>query len=102
MGVDILIQEMTHSAVSGWDSVPLFVLLKPHTIVGECHMRRDEDEINGAICIERELEWSTPHSRRESSVENNIPVGLSMYPQENGICSEACVPRMSKFTAISI
>ena len=25
------------------DSILLFALLKPYTIIGECHMRRDED-----------------------------------------------------------
>lgn len=92
----------THSSISCGDSEPLFVLLKPHTVVGKRHVRRNENEIRSTIYVERRLEWSARHSRRESNEENNVPAGLSIYPQENGSCIEAWVPRMSKFTAISI
>jgi len=92
----------THSTVSCGYSVPLFVLLKPHTIVGERHMRGDEYEIHGTIYVERGLEWSARCSRHEGHEEDYVPAGLSIYPQANGSCIEAWVPRASKFTAISI
>ena len=37
----------------------------------------------------------------EKVPKDNIPAGLSVYPQENG-CNEAWVPRMGKFTTVSI
>ena len=64
-------------------------------------MRRDEYEIRGAVYVEQGIEWSACHCRREV-MEVNVPAGLSIYPQANGSCIEAWVPRMSKFTAISI
>ena len=102
MDANILIEGVTHSTGSRRDSVPLFALLKPHTVIGECHMRRDKDEIHGAIYIEREFEWSACDDRCETNGENGAPAGLSIYPQANGSCNEAWVPRISRFTAISI
>ena len=37
----------------------------------------------------------------EKVLKGNILAGLSVYPQENS-CNEAWVPRMGKFTAVSI
>ena len=102
MNVAIFVERMTHSTGSRGNGIPLFALLKPHTIVGECHMRGDEDEIYSAICIEQELELLARRGKRESNKENRVPAGLSIYPHPNGSCNEAWVPRMSKFTAISI
>jgi len=93
---------MTHSAVSSGDSVPLFSFLEPHAIVGECHMRGNEDETYSAICVEQEPEWLARHHGHESSEKNGVPAGLSIYVQAKGSCNEAWVPRRSRFTAISI
>jgi len=52
-GYNILMEQATHSTISGGDSEPLLVFLEPHTIVWECHLRADEDEVYGSICVER-------------------------------------------------
>lgn len=65
-------------------------------------MRSEEDGIHSAICIEREVERSAYHTRRESNEEENVPAGLVVYPHANSSCNEPRVPRRSVFTVISI
>jgi hypothetical protein len=86
----------THSTVARRNSEPLLVLLESHPIVGEYRSRSKIDEVDRTICIEHRRE------KGKNNKGNCIPAGLSIYPQKNGTCCEAWVPRVSKFTAISI
>lgn len=88
-----------HSTRTCGDSEPLLVILELQPVVGECHLLSNEKEVDRAICVEREVELSR---RSESDERRGVPAGLSMYPQANGSCDEAWVPRMSRFTAGSI
>lgn len=84
-----LVKDATHPSVSCGDGISLLILLEPHAIVWECHMRTDEEEVYGAICAKQELERLANLIGRESSEESNIPAGLSIYPQMNGTWDEA-------------
>jgi hypothetical protein len=55
----------TYATVSCGNSIPLLFPLKPHTVVGKCHMRSDEDEIYSAICAEWYVERSSPYQMQK-------------------------------------